>query len=154
LLYATPVGSGGTIVVASDIALILGGNAWTPVPDARLFFIDPDAVTWWECETSAGCKPDLPQKLAADLQEPTAAMARMDAAAAAQLGLDAAPTVHVGAGVKSAAGTWTVACLVSMRAIVTRERGLLLRLVVAAVAAAIAVTGVGAAILRQQRKAV
>ena len=133
VLYGTPVGEGGgAVVVASDVALFLGGMAWSPVPSARLIVRDPAGTAWAGCETSRGCR-----------------------AAAAEVA-DLAPTaaIRISERVEGPTGAWTVTWVASSQAIVERERGRLARLVSATMATAIAVAGVGLVILRQQRKAV
>jgi signal transduction histidine kinase len=69
-------------------------------------------------------------------------------------GLSHAPAVRASEQVTHATGSWTVTGLASSQTIVTRERSLLLRLVATAIAAAVAVAGVGLVILRQQRNSV
>jgi signal transduction histidine kinase len=133
VLYGTPVGAGGgAVVVASDVALFLGGMAWSPVPSARLIVRDPAGTAWAGCETSRGCR-----------------------AAAAEVA-DLAPTaaIRISERVARPTGAWTVTWVASSQAIVERERWRLARLVSATMATAIAVAGVGLVILRQQRKAV
>jgi two-component system sensor histidine kinase HydH len=61
--------------------------------------------------------------------------------------------VQISERVERPTGAWTVTWVASTEALVTRERSLIARVIVTALAAAIAVAGVGGVILRQQKKA-
>jgi signal transduction histidine kinase len=136
VLYGTPVGAGGgAVVVASDVALFLGGMAWSPVPSARLIVRDPAGTAWAGCETPRGCRA-------------------VDAEVADLADLAPKAAIRISERVERPTGGWTVTWVASSQAIVERERGRLARLVSATMATAIAVAGVGLVILRQQRKAV
>jgi signal transduction histidine kinase len=133
LLYAIPVRQGGAIVVATDIAMLLHAVSWMPPPLARLYVTDPAGQIWEGCETAAGCHPAAP--------EPPPRRGRRAA-------------ILFSETVQRPAGTWTVTWRASSEGIMAIERSLILRIIISAVAAAIAVAGVGAFVLRHQRRAV
>ena len=167
LLYGLPVKSGGAIVVASDVAIFLNATTWTPPPTARLYVTDPAGTIWSGCETSAGCRTsgddpvhhylrtarsdDSLNKYVRQIGE---GMTMIGPHAAQALGMGRAPAVLISERVQRPTGTWTVTWLASSRPIVARERSLLIRLILTAIGTALAVAGVGAVMLRQQRKAV
>lgn len=153
--YGAPVrGAGGALVVASDAALFLHDVAWTSLPLAKLFVTDPAAVVWSGCETATGCRDtpsDIVQKY---IPAAHASLSRIEPDVAQALGVTHAPAVMISERVEQPTGDWTVTWLASTRAIMTRERSALARVVLAALAAAVAVAAVGIFILRQQRNAV
>jgi two-component system sensor histidine kinase HydH len=154
LLYGTPVRGGRAIVVASDAAIFLGAVAWTPLPAARLFVTDPAGVEWAGCETSAGCRatPSGPPKTQLDVELPVAQPSGMRGSRIERS--ERIPAIEVSERVDRPTGGWVVTWLASTRAIADRQRSMEARVVLAAMAAAMAVAAVGALILRQQRKAV
>jgi two-component system sensor histidine kinase HydH len=153
--YGAPVrGAGGALVVASDAALFLHDVAWTSLPLARLFVTDPASVVWSGCETAIGCREtrsDIVQKY---ISPAHTSLKRIEPEMAQALGMTYAPAVMISERVEQPTGDWTVTWLASTRAIMTRERSALARVVLAALAAAVAVAAVGIFILRQQRQAV
>jgi signal transduction histidine kinase len=153
LLYGTPVRGGGAIVVVSDAATFLGAVAWTSLSVARLYVTDPGGVVWAGCETPGGCHVTPPDALPRSLTGPSGA-AYVGSRGSRVIALGPAPAVQVSERLERPTGAWTVTWLASSEAIVTRERSLLLRVVLTALAAALAVAGVGAVFLRQQKKAV
>ncbi|HXU81728.1 MAG TPA: ATP-binding protein, partial [Polyangia bacterium] len=167
LLYGLPVRNGGAIVVASDVAIFLTATTWTPPPTARLFVTDPAGTIWSGCETAAGCRVDPADPVHHYLRTASAdesvrkylrsigeGMTMIGPHAAQTLGMGRAPAVLISERVQRPTGTWTVTWLASSRPIVARERSLLIRLILTAIGTALAVAGVGAVMLRQQRKAV
>jgi two-component system sensor histidine kinase HydH len=167
LLYGVPVDNGGAIVVSSDVAIFLTAAAWTKLPSARLFVTDPASTIWSGCETTTGCRvnPDDPvhkylrtassvDTVDKYVRQAGAGVTRIGPHASEALGLGRAPAVLISARVQRPTGEWTVSWLASSQPIVARERSLLIRLILTALGTALAVAGVGAAILRQQRKAV
>ena len=153
--YGAPVrGAGGALVVASDAALFLHDVAWTSLPLARLFVTDPAAVVWSGCETASGCRETRSEIVQKYISPAHTSLRRVDAQVAQALGVTYAPAVMISERVEQPTGDWTVTWLASTRAIMTRERSALARVVLAALAAAVAVAAVGIFILRQQRKAV
>jgi len=154
LLYGTPAGDGGAIVVASDAAIFLGAVAWTPLPVARLFVTDPASVVWSGCETAQGCRA-ADADTTARLQHVTAqSVTALAPPVSHALGLGRVPAVLISERVTRPTGSWVVTWVASSQAILAREQSLLLRIIVTAMAVAVAVAGVGVVILRQQRKAV
>jgi len=155
--YGAPVrGAGGALVVASDAALFLHDVAWTSLPLARLFVTDPASVVWSGCETATGCREtrsEIVQKYLSPTHTATS-LERIDPDMAEALGVTYAPALMITERVAQPTGDWTVTWLASTRAIMTRERSALARVVLAALAAAVAVAAVGIFILRQQRNAV
>jgi signal transduction histidine kinase len=153
LLYGTPIHNGGSIIVASDAAIFLGAVAWTLLPVARLFVTDPAGVVWADCETAGGCRATpsdtVPSTLPRTIINPQFRSPRSRVGA-----LAAPPAVQISERVERPTGTWIVTWLASSEALVARERSLLARVILTALAAALAVAGVGAVILRQQKKAV
>lgn len=146
VLYGTPVSvGGGAVVVASDVALFLGGMAWPPVSSARLVVRDPAGTAWAGCETARGCRA-APTEVG-DL-------ATVDAVSDPARSRAQTSPIRISERIARATGSWTVTWVASSQAIVERERGRLARLVAATMAAALAVAGVGLVILRQQRKSV
>jgi signal transduction histidine kinase len=165
LLYGVPVRNGGAIVVANDVAIFLSGVG-TPLPTARLFVTDPSATVWTGCETPAGCRVSAEEPIHKYLRSAStddslhkylrspSEMTLLGPHAAEALGMGRAPAALISARIERPTGNWTVTWLASSRPIVARERSLLIRLVLTALGTALAVAGVGAVILRQQRKAV
>ncbi len=134
LLYGTPVVGGGAIVVASDAAMFLAAGAWAPLPVAQLFITDPGGVAWTGCETPGGCRAIDPDAIRPRIQDE--------------------PAVQVARRVARPTGDWVVTWVASSRPIIERERWLLVRIALAALAAALVVAGVGLKLLRQQRQAI
>ena len=141
-------------MVASDAAMFLGAGSWPPLADARLFVTDPGGVEWAGCETSGGCRTIDTETVKGQFQGATTAIAQLGSEAARTLGLGDAPAVQVSERVDRPTGSWVVTWIASTRAILEREQWLLTRIVLAAIAAALAVGGIGLVILRQQRRAV
>ncbi len=154
LLYGKPVSGGRAIVVASDAAIFLGAVAWTPLPAARLYVTDPAGVVWAGCETAAGCRAqEAATPLdAAPLGPP--ALRQMGARGTMVVRPPQIPAVQVSERVDRPTGSWVVTWLASTHPIVERQQSMVARVVLTALAAAIAVAGIGAFMLRQQRKAV
>jgi signal transduction histidine kinase len=149
LLYGAPVRGGGAIVIASDAKIFLGAVAWTPLPVAQLFVTDPAGLIWAGCGTPKGCEvapsDKVPSTLAPALPgQPNSSRGTMIASA---------PVVQVSERLDRPTGVWTVTWLASTEPLVERERSLVVRIILTALAAAIAVAGVGAAMLRQHKKA-
>jgi signal transduction histidine kinase len=134
LLYGTPVAGGGAIVVASDAAMFLAAGTWAPLPTARLFVTDPGGALWTGCETTEGCHATDSDAFHRDLA--------------------AAPAVQVSRRVTRPTGDWTITWVAPSRPILERERSLLFRIALAALAAALVVAVVGLKLLRQQREAI
>jgi len=153
LIYGAPVRGGRAIVVASDAALFLGGVAWTPSPSAQLYVTDPAGVVWAGCETPTGCRATPAEaapftKLSVEQQvRLTARGARLPGGGAA------AHDVRVSETVDRPTGRWTVTWVASTQAIVERQRSMILRIVLTAMAAAVAVGAGGLMVMRQQRRA-
>ena len=153
LLYATPVASGGAIVVASDAALLLRTVAWPQVPFGRMFVTDPANVTWSGCETTGGCQLVEPHVVPTPAALSTRAPVRIDAKQAARLGLFPADAIWLSEKVVRPRGSWSVMWVASTQPILARERGAISRTVTTAVAAAIVVALVGVILMRQQHRA-
>ncbi|HEX3313115.1 MAG TPA: hypothetical protein VHS32_43320, partial [Streptosporangiaceae bacterium] len=134
LLYGTPVLGGGAIVVASDAAMFLAAGAWTSMPVAHLFVTDPAGVVWAGCELAGGC--------------------RATDADALRRQLASEPEIQVSRRVNRPAGDWVVTWVASTRRISERSRWVLVRIALAALAAALVVALVGIKLLRQQREAI
>jgi signal transduction histidine kinase len=151
LVYATPVPSGGAIVVASEAAQLLRSVAWPQLQGSRLFVTDPSDVVWSGCETSGGCRitdaEDVPRSVAAG------SPLRLEAAQAERLGLFPAAALCLSEKVIGPTGSWTVTWIASTEPIIRREQSVLSRIVTTAIAAAVVVGGVGAILFRQQRRA-
>jgi signal transduction histidine kinase len=151
LVYATPVPSGGAIVVASEAAQLLRSVAWPQIQGSRLFVTDPSAVVWSGCETSAGCRVTdagvVPKSVA------TGSPLRLDAAEAERWGLFPAAALCLSERVVGPTGSWVVTWIASTEPIIKREQSALSRIVTTAIAAAVVVAGVGTVLLRQQRRA-
>jgi signal transduction histidine kinase len=154
LLYGTPVRGGGAIVVASDAATFLGAVAWTPLPVARLYVTDPGGVVWAGCETPGGCRVTPADAVPKTLPRATPSYAYVGSRGSRAVTFGPAPAMEVSERLERPTGTWTVTWLASTDALVMRERSLLARVILTSLAAAVAVAGVGAVILRQQKKAV
>jgi signal transduction histidine kinase len=153
LLYGTPVRGGGAIIVASDAASFLGAVAWTPLPIARLFVTDPGGVVWTGCETPGGCRVTPVDAVPSSLPRSATGYVYVGPRGSRAVTMGPAPAVQISERLERPTGDWTVTWLASSEALVTRERSLLARVILTALAAALAVAGVGAVILRQQRKA-
>lgn len=154
LLYGKPVSGGRAIVVASDAAIFLGAVAWSPLPGARLFVTDPAGVVWAGCETPAGCQDHGPDKLPDDLQIGPPAARQMGPRGTMVVRPNRIPAVQVSERVDRPTGTWVVTWLASTQPIVARQQSMVARVVLTALAAAVAVAAIGAVVLWQQRKAV
>jgi signal transduction histidine kinase len=152
LIYATPVPSGGAIVVASEAAQLLRSVAWPQLPSSRLFVTDPSAVVWSGCETPAGCQ--VAEAEIVPRSDATASPLRLDARQAQRLGLFPAVALCLSERVVGPTGTWTVTWIASTEPINEREQSVLSRIVTTAIAAAVVVAAVGTVLLRQQRRAV
>jgi len=154
--YGAPVrgAGGGALVVASDAALFLHDVAWTSLPLARLFVTDPASVVWSGCETATGCRETRSEIVQRYISPAHTSLQRLEPEVAQALGVTYAPAVMISERVEQPTGDWTVTWLASTRAIMTRERAALARVVLAALAAAVVVAAVGIFILRQQRAAV
>jgi signal transduction histidine kinase len=153
LLYATPVPSGGAIVVASDAALLLRTVAWPQVPFGRLFVTDPGGVIWSGCETAQGCALTAPHVVPTSAALSTRSPIRIDAKQAERLGLFSADALWLSEKVARPTGVWTVTWVASTQPILARERSALYRTVTTAVAVAVVVALVGMILLRQQHRA-
>ena len=149
LLYGAPVRGGGSIVVASDAKIFLGAVAWTPLPIARLFVTDPAGLVWAGCETAKGCEVASSEKLPIALPRALPGQASLSRGAL----VGSPPAVQVSERLDRPTGVWTVTWLASTEPLVKRERSLVLRVILTALAAAVAVGGVGALMLRQHKKA-
>lgn len=153
--YGAPVrGAGGAVVVASDAALFLHDVAWTSLPLAKLFVTDPASVVWSGCETTSGCRATQSQVVQRYISPAHTSLRQLAPDVAEALGVGYSPAVMISESLQQPTGDWTVTWLASTRAIMTRERAALARVVLAALAGAVAVAAVGIFILRQQRKAV
>ncbi len=154
ILYGTPVRGGRAIVVASDARIFLSAVAWTPLPAARLFVTDPAGVVWAGCETSGGCRASPAGAPQAEMEATIAPAVMRGVRGARVVRTTTTPAVLVSERVDRPTGTWVVTWLASTRAIDERESSMVSRVVLTAIAAALAVAAIGAMILRQQRKAV
>jgi signal transduction histidine kinase len=155
LLYGTPVRGGGAIVVASDAALFLGAVAFRPLPAARLFVTDPAGVIWTGCETVAGCRATPSGAVDKDLDPPAAQPIVGQGQRGTRVVRSARiPAVQVSERLDRPTGSWVVTWLASTQEIVTRQSSMVARVVLTAMAAAIAVAVIALVFLRQQRKAV
>ncbi len=154
LLYGRPVGGGRAIVIAADAAVFLGAVAWTPLPGARLYVTDPAGVVWAGCETPAGCRAHGPGKLPDDIQIGPPAARQMGPRGTMVVRPTRIPAVQVSERVDRPTGSWVVTWLASTQPILARQQSMVARVVLTALAAAIAVAAIGFVILRQQRKAV
>ncbi len=154
LVYATPVPSGGAIVVASEAALLLRSVAWPQLPATRLFVTDPSEVVWSGCETPAGCRIADPAIVPSYVRAAADSASSLDAPQAKRLGLFPATAVCISERVRRPTGDWVVTWIASTQAIMRREQSALSRIVTTALAVAIVVALVGVVVLRQQRRAV
>ncbi|HVZ73529.1 MAG TPA: ATP-binding protein [Polyangia bacterium] len=153
LLYGAPLAGGGAVVVASDAAIFLGAVAWTPLPVARLYVTDPAGVVWADCETRGGCRAITADQIPSSLPAAPAAEARRGSRGSR--GVEAArPAIQVSERLDRPTGAWLVTWVASTEALLSREWSLLARIVLTALAAALAVAGIGLVVMRQQRKAV
>src|SRR5262249_29207084 len=59
LLYATPLASGGSVVIASDVAMFLAAASWPRVPLTHLYITDAARTIWSECDKPSGCRPTV-----------------------------------------------------------------------------------------------
>jgi signal transduction histidine kinase len=151
LLYGTPVRGGGSIVVASDAKIFLRAVAWSPLPIARLFVTDPGGVVWSGCETPKGCEVAPSAEVPSTLPRALAGQVYVSRGSRGDM-ITAAP-VQVSERLDRPTGVWTVTWLASTGALVKRERSLVERVILTALAAAIAVAGVGASMFSQHKKA-
>ncbi len=154
LLYGRPVSGGRAIVIAADAAVFLGAVAWTPLPAARLYVTDPAGVVWAGCETPAGCRAHGPGKLPDDVQIGPPAARQMGPRGTMVVRPPRIPAVQVSERVDRPTGSWVVTWLASTQPIVARQQSIMARVVLTALAAAVAVAAIGFVLLRQQRKAV
>ncbi len=154
LLYGKPVDRNRAIVVASDAAVFLGAVAWTPLAAARLFVTDPAGIVWAGCETAAGCQAIKPGTPIEDPPAGPPVPRQMGPRGSMVVRQTPSSTVQVSERVDRPTGSWVVTWRASTRPIVARQQSMVARVVLTALAAAIAVAIIGLVILRQQRKAV
>ncbi len=154
LLYGTPLPDGRSIVVASDAAIFLGAVAWTSIPSARLLVTDPAGVVWAGCETTRGCRATAGSSVEDHLADAPRPAPHAVSRGARGPRPSTASTIEVSERIDRPTGNWLVTWLASTQAIVEREQSLVARVVLTAIAAALAVAAVGAVLLRQQRNAV
>jgi signal transduction histidine kinase len=152
LLFGTPVHGGRAVVVASDAAIFLGAVVWTPLPVAQLFVTDPAGVVWGGCETPGGCRAVPSDRVPSTLPRAAGAETRYVGARGARATLGPAPAVQVSERLERPTGSWKVTWLASSEPLVARQRSLIARVILTALAAAVAVAAVGIVILRQQKK--
>jgi signal transduction histidine kinase len=156
LLYGTPIsgaGGGGAVIVASDAAIFLGAVAWTPLPAARLFVTDPAGVVWADCAMPGGCRALSSDKVPDTLPRAAPDYRYVGARGSRAVAIGPAPAVQISERLERPTGAWTVTWLASSEPLVLQERSVVARVVLTALAAAVAVAAVGAVILRQQQKA-
>ncbi len=154
LLYGKPVSGGRAIVVASDAAIFVGAVAWTPLPGARLFVTDPAGVIWAGCETPGGCRAHSPGKLPSDLEIGPPAARQMGPRGTMVVRPNRIAAVQVSERVDRPTGSWVVTWLASTQPIVARQQSMVARVVLTALAAALAVAAIGGVVLWQKRRAV
>jgi signal transduction histidine kinase len=153
LVYATPVGDGSAIVVASDAALLLRAVAWPQHSSTRLFVTDPSNVVWSDCDTSTGCLVTDPSKVPSYVRKADHSPFSLNAQQASLLGLFPAAAVCVSERLAGPTGQWIVTWVASTQSLVKRGQSILARIITTAVAVALVVAAVGTVLLRQQRKA-
>ena len=152
LVYATPIGEGSAIVVASDAALLLRAVAWPQLSNTRLFVTDPSDVVWSDCDTSSGCQVTDPSAVPSYVRESDRSPFTLNAEKAALLGLFPAAAVCVSERLDAPTGHWIVTWVASTHSLVKRGQSILARIITTAVAVALVVAAVGTVLLRQQRK--
>jgi signal transduction histidine kinase len=148
-LYGTPVSHGRAIVIASDVAVFLGAVAWTPLPSARLFVTDPARVIWGGCEMSVGCHVTDVKTVENELPS-----RRTRGGRSVRMATLGSPALELSESIERPTGVWGVTWVASTESIVEREQVMISRVVLTAVAVAVAFAAVGAFVLRQQRQAV
>ncbi|HEY8927255.1 MAG TPA: ATP-binding protein [Polyangia bacterium] len=148
-LYGTPVSHGRAIVIASDVAVFLGAVAWTPLPSARLFVTDPAGVIWGGCEMSVGCHVTDAKTVENELPS-----RRTRGGRSVRIATLGSPALELSQSIERPTGVWGVTWVASTESIVEREQVMISRVVLTAVAVAVAFAAVGAFVLRQQRQAV
>jgi len=153
LLYGRPVRGGGSIIVASDAKIFLGAIAWSPIPIARLFVTDPAGVIWAGCETSQGCAIAPSETVPGSLPRSLPDRVYVTRGSKGGGGFTSTPAVQVSERLARPTGVWSVTWLASTEALAKRQRSLMMRVVLTALAAVVAVAGVGAAMFRQHRNA-
>lgn len=153
-LYGAPVRGGGALVIASDQDIFLATVAGSALPATHLLVRDGTGVVWVGCETRGLCHPARDRVAVAAPRSSGRTMAETWEASLTHVGLRDPPGVERSEDVRRPTGAWSVTWMASSEAIVRHESALLGRVVLTAVAAALAVAGVGAIILRQQRRAV
>jgi signal transduction histidine kinase len=154
LLYGTPVRGGSAVIVASDAAIFLEAVAWTPLPVARLFVTDPAGVVWAGCETPGGCRAIDSASVPSTLPRAATEYRWVGARGSRAVTIGPVPAIQISERLERATGGWTVTWLASSQPIALQERSVVARVVLTALAAALAVGAIGAVILRQQKKAV
>jgi two-component system, NtrC family, sensor histidine kinase HydH len=153
-LLARPAGPREVLVVSIDADMLLQ-DAWPAVSaDNRHVIFDPGGVAWIGCERAGHCRPSSDPALKDLLPSATSPLMRwLSAAQAAGLGLPSSPALQAGAKAPSISGAWSMVIVSSAARIAERQNGLLRRLMMTGLAAALAVVAVGLFILRQQRQA-
>ena len=154
LLYGTPVRGGRAIVVAADAAIFLGAIGWAAAPEARLFITDPAGVVWGDCERSGGCHASASGAPPAELDLEMPPPAHSGGRGARTVQSKRISAVQVTERVDRPTGSWVVTWLASTRALIERNRSMVARVVLTAMAAALAVAIIGTLVLRHQRRAV
>ncbi|HVR00820.1 MAG TPA: hypothetical protein VMT47_01700 [Polyangia bacterium] len=108
---------------------------------------DPAGVVWAGCETSRGCGIMPSEAVPSSLPRTTASYLYVGARGSRAVRIGPVPAVLVSERLARPTGDWTVTWLASTEALVARERSRLARVILTALAAALAAAGVGAAIL-------
>jgi two-component system sensor histidine kinase HydH len=153
-LLARRAGAHEVLVVSIDAPMLLQDALPAASADTRHVVFDPEGVAWIGCERSLHCRP-VTGRQSQDLRPGPGAPATrwLNAETAARIGLPSSPALLASANASSVGGVWSLAIVSSAARFAERQNALLQRLIITALAAALAVVAVGVLILRQQRQA-
>ncbi len=161
-VYARPEGSAEAVVLVSEARYMLQLVLRSRSSAVHYLLVDPGRSIWVGCRQPSTCRaftrnewPSIPglASLMATLRESRGQTWNADLVPAA-VGLPSRPAAIAWASTERGSGRWTMVTIATAESIEARERSLLWWLVATSLALAAALTGVGAYIVRHQRRSV
>ena len=161
-VYARAAGAAEAVVLVSEARYLLQPVLRSRSSAVHYLLIDPGRSLWVGCRQPSTCRafsknewPSIPglASLMTTLREPRGQTWNGDLVPSA-VGLPARPAVIAWESTDHGGRRWTMAAIASAQTIETRERSLLGWLLATCLALAAALTGVGAFIVRHQRRSV
>jgi two-component system, NtrC family, sensor histidine kinase HydH len=161
-IYARSAGSAEAVVLVSEARYLLEPVLRSRSPSVHYLLVDPGGSIWVGCWESATCRaftrnewPSIPglAALMEAVREPQGQIWN-DELVPAAVGLPSRPAAIAWSSTERGRQRWTMVAVASAQSIEARERSLLWWLVVTSLALGTALTGVGAFIVRHQRRSV